>query len=118
MMTALVEVATGRFIEDGSVSADGVAYVRVPVSENPDPARQRYSGDPEAPLADIPINEREADQVTPQVIADVPAVASDPVSVEAILGTVLWRQTGKQPDTAAISLEAERYDVMRKQIGG
>ena len=103
-ITALVEVATGRFIEDGSQEADGVTYVRVPLDTNPDALRQRYSGQPHAPFVEVPM----------EAVPDVTVVADTSVNVPALVGAAIWSVTGKQPDPKTIEIAAQRYAELAK----
>ncbi len=45
-MTALVDLTTNEFIQDGSAAEDGVRYVRKPVTVQPNGRTQKYAGDP------------------------------------------------------------------------
>ena len=76
-ITALVEVASGRFIDRPTIEMKEPEYIRVDVHDNPDPIHQRYTGNPDAPFRDatpdevsIVANARRKHDVTPEELRD------------------------------------------------
>lgn len=113
-LTALVEVATGRFITDGR-AADGVAYVRVPVLRNPDDRRERYSGDPQNPFRAATAQEL-SDQAT-AVVDRAASLVVDDRSLKALLATALWFALGHQPTAQELQTAKTRYINIYKALG-
>ena len=104
-ITALVEVASGRFIDRPTIEMTEPEYIRVDVHDNPDPIHQRYTGNPDAPFRDatpdevsMVANARRSDA------SDV--IFDDSIRLQALV-TVLARKHDVTPEELRDEIKAE-----------
>ena len=103
--TAVADPVTGLFCEDGMKPG----RIVVPVPDNPDPRRHRYSGDPEDPIRDATPSEiAYADAATATVREQA---AFDEFRILKALALVVADLTGKTPAQMAALVKA-RYRAL------
>ena len=107
IITALVDVTTGRFITDGR-AADGVELVRVELPRPPDDRRERYTGDQAAPFRSATADE--VRQVERAAALDAAAIEFDQSPMVAALVSWLAKFSGR-------SIEGLRAEVLEYRAG-
>ncbi len=111
-ITAVVKLATNEFIEQGSL--DDVLVLRVRVPRNPDPRRERYSGD-----VNDPIRVATAEEITAYDSKwkdDRVEVAFHSVELRAVLYTAMWFVFNRPPTDAEIADAKVRFRQVFKAL--
>lgn len=113
MITTIVNIGSNEFIADGhEVDAQ---YIRVTVPRNPDPTREKYSGDPLNPIA-----AKSAGEITAAADAakdvELTAVFDNVKALKAVAVAALWGRLGHQPTAPEIAAERARILAIYKAL--
>ena len=104
-MTAIVDTQTGEFLDSGR--AEDARFVRVTVPRNPDPATEKYSGNPGDPIA-AKSGVEIAAFASARADADAAMQFDGTKMLKAVVIAALWGRLGRQPTPAEIATERTR----------
>lgn len=97
LLSALIDTQTNEFDDSGQHVEDGVRYVRVPVTRNPDPRVEKYSGNAGAPFQAKTAGEIAA---TTSAALDVVAASQFPVVLQALTAALYKDAHGSFPNAS------------------
>lgn len=110
---ATVDKATGEFTAAAHPGDASFQLVKLP--RNPDPARERYSGDPANPFTPKTAAETAAYFSALKDTAAGDAIDAS-VDLKAAMITALWGRLGRQPTLQEIAAERARFVTIRKSL--